>query len=576
MNNPPLRLHLISLKRGEDLVSAGRQELGGKAQGLLAAGAILSALEETEFPGIKIEIPPMTVLGASVFDAFIQRNHLAPLATGARSDRRIADAFQRANLPFEVLGELRALVNRWTTPLAVRSSGLLEDTMQRPFAGVYGTKMIPNNAYDADTRFQKLVEAVKFVWASTYFKIARDYCLATGLDIRTEKMAVIIQQVVGRRHGDRFYPDLSGVARSFNFYPFKPARPEDGIASLALGMGKTIVDGGKCWSYSPAYPQSPPPFGSANELLEQTQTEFWSVNLGEPPEYDPTKETEYLRKDDLSAAEYDGVLDHLASTLDPQSGRLTIGVGRRGPRALTFAPILELERIPLNRLIRRLLDLCEQRLGSPVEIEFAMTLNPHRFGFLQVRSMAVPGGGLIVSAEDLKDSRAVAASEQVLGNGALEAIQDVVYVIPQRFDLQYTRQVAQELEQVNRVLTAENRPYLLIVFGRLGTLDPWLGIPLTWGQISGAKVIVEAALENVRVEPSQGSHYFHNIVNLGVIYFSMPFSSPYQIDWEWLEQQETLYEGRFVRRIRPSGGLLVKVDGQHGRGVICRVEGLAN
>ncbi|HSV86766.1 MAG TPA: PEP/pyruvate-binding domain-containing protein [Levilinea sp.] len=571
MDSRPVRLHLISLKHGEELVTGKREELGGKAQGLLAAGAVLAALERSDFPGITVDIPPLAVLGASVFEAFIQRNNLAYLATGSRPDRRIADAFQRANLPFEVLGELRALVNRWTIPLAVRSSGLLEDIMQRPFAGVYSTKMIPNNAYDASTRFQKLVEAIKFVWASTYFKIARDYCLATGLDICNEKMAVIIQQVVGKRHGDRFYPDLSGVARSFNFYPFKPARPEDGVVSLALGMGKTIVDGGRSWTYSPAYPQAPPPFGSIDELLNQTQTGFWSINLGEPPEYDPTKETEYLRKDDLAAAESDGTLVNLASTFDMQSGRLTTGTGPRGPRALTFAPILELDRIPLNRLVRRLLANCAEHLGCPVEIEYAMTFDPHRLGFLQVRPMAVPSGGLVVSEEALRDACVVVASEQIMGNGDMQLDGDIVYVIPQRFDLKYTRQVAQELEQVNRALVAEHRPYLLIVFGRLGTLDPWLGIPVTWGQVGGAKVIVEAALENVRLEPSQGSHYFHNIANLGVIYFSVPFTSPHKVDWRWLERQPILYEGRFIRRIRPGCALHVKADGRSGRGVISRV-----
>jgi hypothetical protein len=567
MSSRAVRMHLISLRRAAGPISEGRQELGGKAQGLLSVGQVLDRLS-SEFPELTIDIPAMVVLDTSVFEAFVQRNNLERYATSNYSDDRIAHAFLRGNLPFEVLGELRALVNRWTMPLAVRSSGLLEDTMQRPFAGVYGTKMIPNNAYDADTRFQKLVEAVKYVWASTYFKIARDYCEATGLDIGDEKMAVIIQQVVGKRHGDRFYPEVSGVARSFNFYPLKPARPEDGVINLALGMGKTIVDGGKSWTYSPAYPHMPPPFGSIDDLMLQTQTEFWAVNLGEPPEYDPIKESEYLCKDDLAVAEYDGTLEQLASTYDLQSGRLTLGTGSRGPRALTFAPLLEMGLVPINHLLTQLLNRCEKALGCPLEIEFALTLNPPRFGFLQVRPMAVPTSSLEVAPADLHDTRAIAASEMVLGNGELVNLEDVVYVIPQRFGLQHTRQIAQELEQVNRVLLAEKRPYLLIVFGRLGTLDPWLGIPVTWGQISGARAIIEAAQENVRVEPSQGSHYFHNIINLGVIYFSIPFTSSYKIDWDWLEQQPAAFEGDFVRHIRPVQKLHVKVDGRHSRGVI--------
>jgi hypothetical protein len=570
MKQNPVRLHMISMRQGARPENQGREELGGKAQGLIAAGKVLAELDPAEFNGITIDIPAMAVVGTSVFDAFIHRNNLERFAATNRSDERISDAFLRANLPFEVLGELRALVNRWTSPLAVRSSGLLEDTMQRPFAGVYGTKMIPNNAYDADTRFQRLVEAIKFVWASTYFKIARDYCQATGLDIRDEKMAVIVQQVVGTRHGSRFYPEISGVARSFNFYPFKPARPEDGVVSLALGMGKTIVDGGKSWTYSPAFPQMPPPYGSPDELLNQTQTDFWAVNLGEPPEYNPLKETEYLRKDNLAAAEHDGALTHLASTYDMQSGRLTIGTGMRGPRALTFAPLLEMQQIPLNRLIQKLLRQCEESTGCPVEIEFAMTLDPHRFGFLQMRPMATPSGNMQLEEQDLTDPRAIIASEMALGNGQLDGILDIVYVVPERFDLVYTRQIAKELEQINRTLVDEQRPYLLIVFGRLGTLDPWLGIPVTWGQISGAKAVVEAAQDNVRVEPSQGSHYFHNIINLGIFYFSALFNSAYRIDWHWLESQETLAEGQFIRHVKVDGPLTVKVDGRQGRGVIFR------
>jgi hypothetical protein len=263
------------------------------------------------------------------------------------------------------------------------------------------------------------------------------------------------------------------------------------VINLALGMGKTIVDGGKSWTYSPAYPHMPPPFGSIDDLMLQTQTEFWAVNLGEPPEYDPIKETEYLCKDDLAAAEYDGTLEGLASTYDLQSGRLTLGTGSRGPRALTFAPLLEMGLVPINRLLTVLIDRCEKALGCPLEIEFALTLNPHRFGFLQVRPMAVPTSSLEVAPEDLLDARAIAASEMVLGNGELENLEDVVYVMPQRFGLQHTRQIAQELEQVNRVLLTEKRPYLLIVFGRLGTLDPWLGIPVTWGQISGARPLLK-------------------------------------------------------------------------------------
>jgi hypothetical protein len=445
----------------------------------------------------------------------------------------------------------------------------LEDITQRPFAGVYLTKMIPNNQTDPDTRFRKLIEAIKFVWASTYFKIALDYCKATGLSIRDEKMAVVIQEVVGKRHHTRFYPELSGVARSYNYYPLKPARPQDGVVNLALGMGKTIVDGGKCWTYSPAYPQMPPPFESSQNLLDETQTEFWTIHMGEPPEYNPIRENEYMRQENLSTAERDGVLDHLVSTYDPQSERLMIGAGTKGPRALTFAPLLTLEDIPFNALITRLIGGCEARLNAPVEIEFAMTFDPPRFGFLQVRPMVIPVGDLQISPEEMAKAETIIASETVLGNGLLDDIADIVYVIPEHFNLQYTKQIAADLEEHNHFLLQAKRPYLLIVFGRLGTVDSWLGIPVTWGQICGAQVIVEATQDNVRVELSQGSHYFHNIINLGIMYFSMPFTSPYRVNWEWLENQPVMNEKQFTRHIRLSQGLQVKVDGRSGRGIIC-------
>jgi len=561
---------LITMQRGpgrRELLRNDRVEIGGKAQGLLAMQEAISGMTDDQ---ITVNIPKMTVLGTSIFDAFMQRNSLWDVALSDMSDERIAHAFMRGDLPFEVLGELRTLVTRWTTPLAVRSSGWLEDSTHRPFAGVYQTKMIPNVSYDPDIRFQKLAEAVKLVWASTFFKIAKDYCHATELCMDDEKMAVIIQEMVGKRHHNRFYPELSGVARSYNYYPIKPAVPEDGVANLALGLGKTIVDGEKSWIYSPAYPQMPPPFKSPQELLDETQNEFWVVNMGELPEYNPIKETEYMRRESLMAAERDGTLRYLASTYDLHSERFSIGTGVRGPRALTFAPLLTLNEIPFNSVLSELMARCEQTLACPVEIEFAMTFAPHRLGFLQVRPMIIPVGEEVISREDLRQENTLIASETVMGNGEAQDILDVVYVIPERFNFKYSRQIADELEKLNQQLLANKQSYLLIVFGRLGTLDPWLGIPVTWGQVCGAKVIVEAAQENVRVELSQGSHYFHNIINLGVMYFSVPFSSPYPIDWKWLEGQAEIYRGAYTRHVRLLEPLKVQVDGRSGRGVIYR------
>ncbi len=305
-------------------------------------------------------MPTLTVIATDLFDRFMTGNRLWDLVESGASDHRLALAFQSADLPVELVGDLWALVQQVRTPLAVRSSSLLEDALRQPFAGVYATKMIPNNQHDAETRFHRLIEAIKLVYASTFFENARNYRRTAAAAAGADRMAVIIQAIVGRRHRDRFYPELSGVARSYSFYRSGRARPEDGVVNLALGLGKTIVDGGIAWSYSPAYPQATPPYGSIGELMKQTQVDFWAVNMGQVPAYDPVAETEYLVKGGLEDAEEDGTLRYLASTYDARSDRLSMGVGLRGPRALTFAPLLVLEEFPLNDLLRALLRLVQR------------------------------------------------------------------------------------------------------------------------------------------------------------------------------------------------------------------------
>lgn len=549
----------------------GTGELGGKAQGLRFIREVLdNEFDAVAFPGIEVDIPTLTVLRTDVFDAFMARNDLDEVAHSGASDERIAHAFQKADLPVEIVGDLRALIAKVHSPLAIRSSSLLEDAMHEPFAGIYETKMIPNNQHDADVRFRRLTEAIKFVYASAFFKAAKSYRRATGHEDGSEKMAVIIQEVVGRRHDERFYPEISGVARSYNFYPSGPALPEEGVVNLALGLGKTIVDGGLCWSYSPAHPRANPPFGSVNEWLKHTQTRFWAVNMGKPPAYDPIKETEYLLQADLADAERDRVLRHIASTYDPASGRISLGIGMNGPRILTFAPLLILEDIPFNNLVKHILRLCEEAVGAAVEIEFAVTFEPTRFGMLQVRPMVVSETTVRVTTDELTGDKVLLASQRVLGNGLLEHLRDVVFVKPESFEAKYTQQIAQELEVMNRNLMAAGRQYVLIGFGRWGSSDPWLGIGVNWSQVSGAKIIVEATLPNMDVELSQGSHFFHNLSSFQVSYFSVRHSGDFQIDYPWLAQQETVSESQFVRHVNLPEPLLAKIDGRSGRGVILK------
>jgi len=550
----------------------GTGSLGGKAQGLAFSNDLLTdKFDRDRFKEFDVNVPRLTVILTDVFDTFMKRNKLYDIAFSDAEDSRIAHAFNKADLPFEILGDLRALVNQVRTPLAVRSSSRLEDAMYEPFAGIYATKMTPNNQPDADSRFRKLVEAVKLVYASTYFKSAKDYIQATRHDIKDESMAVIIQEIAGSRFGNLFYPEVSGVGRSFNFYPMGRAKPEDGVVNLALGLGKSIVDGGLAWTYSPKYPKISPPFASAGDMLKQTQNKFWAVNMGRPPAYDPSAETEYMIHESITAAEKDGTLKHTASTMDRHSGRIVMGTGPQGPRILNFAPLLCLNDIPLNKLLAELLVLCEQELNAPVEIEFAVTFQkdkPHRFGFLQVRPMVVSNEKVEIDDSELFGEDILVSSKSVLGNGVNNTIKDIIYVKPEKFEAKFTQKIAFELETVNKKMVKEKRPYLLIGFGRWGSSDPWLGIPVNWGQISGVAAIVEAGLENMNVDLSQGSHFFHNLTSFCVSYFSIPFSGKFKINWQHLESLTAEDESDFVRCVKLDKPLQIKIDGQSGKGLI--------
>jgi hypothetical protein len=553
----------------ERFTRIGDGELGGKARGLASIRDFLaSELDRRKFPGVEIEIPTSAVITTQFFDLFMARNGLAEIALSDLPDERIAHAFQTADLPTEMLGDLRALINEVHSPLAVRSSSLLEDALFRPFAGVYATKMIPNNQPDPNERFRRLIEAIKYVYASTFFRSAKGYIRATDQKVESEKMAVILQEVVGRRHGERFYPHVSGVARTFNFYPVGRARPEEGVVNLALGLGKTIVDGGISWTYSPAHPSAPPPYGSVGELMKNSQLQFWAVNMGRPPEYNPIEETEYLVQADLGQAEYDGALKHIASTYSSQSDRLTMGIGNPGPRIINFAPLLTLGDMPFNTLLNDLMSLAKKRVDADVEIEFAAILGPSndtRLGFLQVRPMVVSDERVEIDPDELVGPGLIAASDRSMGNGVIDDICDIVYVKPDVFEARYTTAIAAEIDRINRKLVDEGRRSLLIGFGRWGSSDPWLGIPVTWDQIASAKVIVEATLPTMNVEPSQGSHFFHNMTSFQVSYLSVHHDKRPGIDWDWLSAQTTVTETDHVRHARLERPLRIKVDGARGR-----------
>ncbi len=563
----------------------GTGGLGGKAKGL----ALMKEMLEQEFAdgqyeGIRVDIPKLVVLRTDIFDSFMQNNNLYEAALGSTDDSYIALQFQKGSLPVEIVGDLMNLVTSIRKPLAVRSSALLEDSLHEPFAGVYESKMVPNRSNDTTTRFNQLCEAIKFVYSTQFFHKAKQYFKAIRKDIRTEKMAVIIQEVVGNRHGDYFYPTIAGVIRSLNFYPTGNAKPEDGVVQLAFGLGKTIVDGGKSWSYSPRFPASPPPYNSIRDMLDNTQTKFWAINMGQILEYDPTTETEYLSHLDLQEGEKAGILKDIVSTVDANDA-IVPGLSVPGPRLVNFGPILQYGALPLNELVKRILRRAEESMGEKVEIEFALRLpggdapaylsgaaadNQPHFGFLQVRPLAVASGTVDLDEAHIDPARMLVQPDRALGNGESDEIRDIVFVKPEDFDISRSREIAGEIDVLNDSLLNQGKPYLLIGFGRWGTSDPWLGIPISWSQINGTKVILETTLPSLNSDFSQGSHFFHNVFSSGVFYFSVFDSDGTKVDWGWLRQQNKVRETKHVCHVELARPLNVKVDGRIGKGVILK------
>lgn len=554
----------------------GKGQPGGKAANLIFIKNTLNqAFSDNKFDNIGINIPKMTVILTNIFDVFMKENNLYEIAYSNHSDDIIANHFQKASLPAFIEGDLYTFISKINKPLAIRSSSLYEDKINEPLAGLFETKMISNNQFQTSARFHKLVEAIKYVYASTFFKNSKNYFTAIGKSIKHEKMAVIIQEIVGKEHHKRFYPTISGVARSFNYYPSGKSKAEDGVVSLALGLGKTIVDGGKVWNYSPEHPASPPPFNNIRDMQKMTQTDFWAVNMGKIKEFNPIKETEYLINPDITKAEKDNVIANICSTYDIQSDRIYTGQYGKGPRIINFAPILKTKKLSLNKLIKKLLKICEKKLNAKVEIEFALIYEPQnnvppKFSLLQVRPMVVTKSTIDIDCSQFDSRKVLAFSQNALGNGKNESIRDIVFVKPEVFETKYTRRIAEEIETINQTLVNKNKNYLLIGFGRWGTSDPWLGIPIVWNQISGAKVIIENALPHINPDFSQGSHFFHNVTSFKLFYFYCSINEKPKIDYNWLFKQRCINETNFVKHVQVERPLKILANGIKGKGIIIK------
>ena len=553
----------------------GKGKLGGKAEGLKILHKISNNPVFNRFPHFEVNIPRTFVITTEYFDQFMELNNLYPIANSNLANDRITHLFQKASLPSNILGDLRAIAENIRNPLAIRSSSLLEDSAITPMAGMYATKMIPGNQPDADTRFLKLIEAVKLVYASTFFSESKSSMLATGNDIYKEKMAVIIQDVTGSVHNRRFYPDISGVARSFNYYPTGHSDSKDGVISLALGLGKFIVDGGNPWPYSPVYPSSPPPYNSINDMMKNTQNYCWAINMDIIKEYNPLSESEYLKKLSLKEAEYDNSLMYAASTYDPYSDRLESGVFGMGPRVITFAPILQNNELTLNDILIELMDICKNELESQVEIEFAVTISEksdlkHKLSMLQVRPLNISEEKVLIDLSSFNKKNIIIKSKNLMGNGNIQNIKDLVFINPDDFNFKDSNIIAKEIGLINQQMLKENKKYMLIGFGRWGSSDPWLGIPVSWSMISMAGVIVEASLEGRPVDMSQGSHFFHNIANLKIPYICIDKLSGDFINWKWLNNLYTDNAHNIVKRVSLDKALKIMIDGRIHTGVISK------
>jgi CheY-like chemotaxis protein len=574
----------------------GSGSLGGKARGLAFVRHFLRTQRITRrFPGVRIAVPPAVVLATDMFDQFLAENNLQDFALHCDDDNEIQQRFLEAALPATLQADLRAFLEEVRFPLAVRSSSLLEDSQYQPFTGVYETFMLGNQNAEIGPRLAELSEAIKRVYASTFSQHAKAYVRATPYRLEEEKMAVILQEVVGmkhegekqagtnhagEKHGTRFYPDFSGVVRSHNFYPVPPMTFADGIAAVALGLGRTVVDGGKCLAFCPRYPRNLLQFSSVEDILANTQSEFCALELdgcldGVPGGPGHLREAHF----GLNVAEADGTLDAVGSTYSADNHAVYDGLSRPGARVVTFAPMLKHGLFPLATILELLVKAGEDALGNPVEIEFAVRL-PRRpaesaeFGFLQIRPLTLARDHQDLSLADVDPAQLICQSTKVLGNGRIDNLYDMVVVDSQRFERSRSQEVAKAVAQFNAVLSAENRPYLLIGVGRWGSNDPWLGIPVEWDEISGARVIVEAGFRDFRVTPSQGSHFFQNLTAFQIGYFTVnPDAGEGSLDWHWLGEQTALAEQGCVRHLQFREPFRVVMNSRSSQGVIFKPEG---
>ncbi|OLS32769.1 MAG: hypothetical protein HeimAB125_05440 [Candidatus Heimdallarchaeota archaeon AB_125] len=552
--------------------------LGGKGRGIAFLMFLLNSfMIKDEFPTINIEIPKTIVIGTDEHDTFMEDNNLYEIALSNTSDKKIKRSFVDAKLSKSLRSDLDFLLKNIDGPLAVRSSSLLEDSAYQPFAGIFDTYMIPNNHENKKERLEQLCTAIKLVYASQFLKLAKSYAEAIQQTVEESKMAVVIQKVVGKERNNHHYPDFSGTAASYNYYPFGDyMKPEDRIAHLALGLGKTIVEGESSVRFCPKYPKLNY-HSTPDLLLDQSQKYYYGVDLTKT-EFDIFDEDPYIKRLHLGDAIKEGTLSKIADRYNFDSGILEDGFYGEGSPVITFSQQLKFETTPLAKLLARILAIGERALGSSIEIEFAGNFSNSKkemdqFYILQIRPFLQQEALLIEDFEVVDVNQILAFSSHVSGNMLRKDIKDIVCVKAEKFDKTKTLEIVEEIDSINAQLIKMKRPYLLIGFGRWGTADRFLGIPAKWSNISGAKTIIETSMEDFTIDFSQGTHFFHNIVTANIGYFHIKHKSrKHKIDWDWINNQKPKTDLEYVKHIELKNPLTVRIDAQQREGMILKPE----
>ena len=555
----------------------GDGSLGGKGRGLAFIGAMIKRYPKLEQDNFEVNIPKTVVICTDIFDEFMETNELYPIALSDADDDAILKYFLRASLPSRLIEDLMAFSEVVKGPIAIRSSSLLEDSHYQPFAGIYSTYMIPKHE-DKYEMLRSLSDAIKAVYASVFYRDSKAYMTATSNLIDQEKMAVVLQEVVGTQYGDHYYPTISGVARSLNFYPIGNEKAEDGIANIALGLGKYIVDGGLTLRFSPRHPHNILQMSTTDFALRETQTRFYALDLNPENIVDKfsVDDAFNLKKLTLKEADADGSLKFITSTYDPYDMIIRDGYYPGGRKILSFVNVLQHDVFPLANTLDQLLQIGQKEMGRPVEIEFAINMNkqePRKASFflLQIRPIVDNKEVMNEDLSVIQPEDTILSSSSVLGHGIINDVHDVIYVKTGAFNAANNQLIAYEIEKMNRQFTGSDKNYVLVGPGRWGSSDPWLGIPVKWPHISNAKVIVECGLENYRVDPSQGTHFFQNLTSFGVGYFTInPFKGEGWFDEDYLNQLPAVEETEYLRHVRLHAPIVIKMDGKRSLGVVMK------